>query len=77
MYDINVKVNLIKENVIQVNGGIMINVDVNVKNSINVKSYIWNPSTSVFENWKYLASIMDDSAIMLWNYRVIPWPNKF
>ena len=50
MYDINVKVNLIKENVIQVNGGIKINVDVNVKNSINVKSYIWNPSTSVFEN---------------------------
>ena len=50
MYDINVKVNLIKENVIQVNGGIMINVDVNVKNIINVKSYIWNPSTCVFEN---------------------------
>ena len=28
--------------------------------------YVWNPSTSNFENGIYLASIMDDSAI-LWD----------
>ena len=27
------------------------------------KGYIWNPSTCICENGKYLASIMDDSAI--------------
>ena len=27
------------------------------------KYYIWNPSTCTWENGKYLASIMDDSAI--------------
>ena len=28
-----------------------------------VKNYIWNPATYNCENGKYLASIMDDSAI--------------
>ena len=28
------------------------------------KDYVWNPITCKYENWKYLASIMDDSAIM-------------
>ena len=27
------------------------------------KDYIWNPSTCICENWKYLGSIMDDSVI--------------
>ena len=33
----NVNVNLMEENVIQINSGIMIIVDVNVKNVMNVK----------------------------------------
>ena len=28
------------------------------------KNYVWNPATSNYENGKYLASTMDDSAIM-------------
>ena len=64
------------KNVIQISGGITINVDVTVKNVL----YIWNPATCSCENGKYLASIadatyscengtylasvMDDSAIM-------------
>ena len=28
------------------------------------KDYVWNPSTCNYENGKYLASIMDNSAIM-------------
>ena len=52
-----------KENVIQVSGGIMMNVD-ECKNIIYVKkNYIWNPATCSCKNGKYLASIMDDSAI--------------
>ena len=53
-----------EKNVIQINGGIMITVDVNVKNVKYVKKdYIWNPATCSCENGKYLASIMDHSAI--------------
>ena len=37
----NANVNLMKENVIQVNDGIMINVDVSVKNIINVKKIMF------------------------------------
>ena len=43
--------------------GIMINVDVNVKNSIREKDHIWNPTTCSCKNGKYLANIMDDSVI--------------
>ena len=53
-----------EQNVIQINGGITINVDMSVKNVIYVKKIVWNPSTCNCENGKYLASIMDDSAIM-------------
>ena len=49
------------ENVIQINGGITINVNVSVKNAMYVKK---NPSTCSCENGKYLATIIDDSAIM-------------
>ena len=51
-------------NIIQINGGITINVNVSVKNIMYVKkSCIWNPATCSCENGKYLASIMDNSAI--------------
>ena len=50
---------------IQINRGITVNVDVRVKNIIYVKqNHIWNPSKCSCENGKYLASIMNDSAIM-------------
>ena len=35
-----------------------------IKHHVCEKDYIWNPSTCNCENGKYLASIMDDSAIM-------------
>ena len=35
-----------------------------VKRFIYVKKIFWNPATCNCENGKYLASIMDDSAIM-------------
>ena len=53
-----------KHNAIHINGGIIINVDISVKNVIYVKKFVWNPSTRIFENRKYLASIMGDSAII-------------
>ena len=34
-----------------------------VKNVMYVKDYIWNPPTCSCKNEKYVASIMDDSAI--------------
>ena len=34
------------------------------KNHICAKQYVWNPSTCIWENEKYLVSIMDDSAII-------------
>ena len=65
MYHVNVNVNLIEQNAIQINGGITMNVHVNVKHKIYVKKdYIWNPTTCHCENGKYLASIMDDSLII-------------
>ena len=59
----NINVSLTNQNIIQINGGITINVDVSVKNIIYVKKYVWNPSTSICECRKYLGSIMDDSVI--------------
>ena len=56
-----------EENVIQINVGITINVDVSVKNVMYVKNYydyVWSRTTCSCENGKYLASIMDDSVIM-------------
>ena len=40
-YHVNVNVNLFEENIIQINGGITINVDVSVKNVIYVKKIIF------------------------------------
>ena len=53
------------ENVIQINGGILANVDVSVKNIIyvNIIHHVWNPATCSYENGKYLASIIDDPVI--------------
>ena len=53
-----------EENVIQINGEIMIDVDMSVKKSKYVKkNYFWNPATCSCENGKYLPSTIDDSAI--------------
>ena len=53
-----------EEIVMQINGGIMINVDVSVKN-VMYKDYVWNPATcNNCENRKYLANIMDYSTTM-------------
>ena len=41
MYHVNVNVNLMKQNVSQINGGITINVDVSVKSIIYVKKIIF------------------------------------
>ena len=51
-----------EENVIQMNGGIMLNVHVNVKNITCGKKIISNPATGKCQNSKHLASIMDNSA---------------
>ena len=64
MFHANVNVNLTEQSVIQTSGGITINVDVSVKKFIYVKKITWNTATSSCENGKYLASIMDDSAII-------------
>ena len=61
----NANVDLMEKHVIQINGGITINVDVSVKKiDVCEKNYVWNPATCNRENEKYLASIMDDSKIM-------------
>ena len=48
-----------EQKIIQIIGGIRINVDVSVKH-IN---YVKNPATQSWKNGKYLASITDDSVI--------------
>ena len=53
-----------EEIAIQINGGIMINVNVSVKNVIYVKKILQNPALCDCENRKYLANVMDDSVIM-------------
>ena len=54
MFHANVNVNVMEQNVIQINGRIMMNVDVILKSIMYVKKIIFG---------KYLASIMDDSVI--------------
>ena len=56
---------MIEQSVIQINGGITINVDVSgKKRHVYGKDSVCNPATSNCENEKHLASIMDDSAII-------------
>ena len=50
-----------EENVIQISGGTT--VDVRVKNMYVEKIIFGNPTKRSCENRKYLASIMDDSAV--------------
>ena len=65
MYHVVVNADLVGKNVIQINGGITKNVDVSVKKSnVCEKDYICNPATWSWKNGKYLASIMNNSAIM-------------
>ena len=61
VYHENVNVNLMEENVIQINGGIMV-MSIECKQS-HKRDYVWNPATCNCESRKYLACIMDDSAI--------------
>ena len=56
-------VDLMGKNIIQINGGITINVNVSVKKIMYMKKIVWNCPTCICENGKYLASIMDDSMI--------------
>ena len=53
-----------EENVIQINGGIMINVDTSVKNVMYEEDYFGNPAACNRENGKHSSSIMDDWAII-------------
>ena len=54
-----------EENVIQINGEIIINVDVSVKNIMYVKMIMFGISLHVIMKMKmYLASIMDDLTII-------------
>ena len=53
-----------EEIVIQISGGIMINVDVSAKSVMYVKKIVWNPATCNCKNGQCFASIVDDSAIM-------------
>ena len=48
MYHMNLNVNLMKQNVIQINGRIMINVDVNVKGILYVKKLMHETLVHVF-----------------------------
>ena len=55
------------ENFIQVKMGIKKSIDVAAKIQENImckKNYICNWSTCIYENGKYLGSIIDDSVIM-------------
>ena len=49
IYHANLNVNLMEENVIQINGGITINVDVSVKNVMYVKKVIFGILLQVVE----------------------------
>ena len=63
-YIMQIKFKFNGKNTIQINNGRTINVDVTVKNVMYLKKIVWNPVTCSCENEKYLASIMDDSAII-------------
>ena len=59
-----VKINSIVQHVIQIKNGIIKHVNMNVKIMVSAKKdYIWNPSTYICENSKYLKSIANTSVI--------------
>ena len=47
-----------KENVIQINGGIMINVDVSVKNVMYVKNIVFGILLHVILKWKNIWQVL-------------------
>ena len=58
-----------EKNVIQITGGITINVNVSVKKLMYVKKkYVRNSSKCICENRKYLASIMLEPNILLFQW---------
>ena len=61
---LNLNVDLIEKYVIQINGGIRMNVNVSVKDFMYVKKIVWNPTPCSCENGKYLGSIMNNSVII-------------
>ena len=65
----NTNANLMEEVTTQITGGIMINVVVSVKNVMHVKKIIillqMGTDFHVCENGKYLATIMDNSVIIV------------
>ena len=55
---------MMEQTVIHINGWITMSVDASIKkHHVYETEYVWNPSTCICENGKYLASIMDDSVI--------------
>ena len=54
-----------EENLIQINNGIMINVNLTLKKrQLCENDYAWNLATCNCENGKYLACFMNNSAII-------------
>ena len=64
MYCVYVNVDLMEENVIQINGEVMINVDVNVKNVMYVKKIIFGILQHVVVKMENIQQVLNDSAIM-------------
>ena len=58
MYCMNLNVNLMKQNVIQIIGRIMINVDVNVKGIIYVMKLLLETLVHVFEKTEYIYQVL-------------------
>ena len=50
-----------EDNVARINGGIMTNVHVNIRNVMYVTKIVWSSTTCNCENRKYSLSFMDDS----------------
>ena len=56
IYHLNVNVNLMEESVIQINGGITINVDKGVKNIIHVKNIYLEPCYMQLQKWEIFSN---------------------
>ena len=65
IFDTNVNANATVQHVTQMKNGVMINVNMNVKNIIGEKKdYTWNPSTHICEDSMYLKIILVDWVII-------------
>ena len=58
MYHVNINVHLIEQNVIQINGGIKINVDVSAKNIIYVKKIIFGILVHVYVKTENIQQVL-------------------